>query len=889
MPTVAACMIVKDEAAVIRRCLDSVRGLVDYVLVEDTGSSDGTQEIIRDWLALHGVPGEVFDAPWQDFAHNRTLGLVRLRDVAADYAIVLDADDVLVCADPAALKASLTADLYDVEMHLGGVTYWRPQIFRNSLEFCYRGVLHEYLELPAADLSRETLRGAHIDAGTSGHRSADPDKYRNDALLLQGALEAETNPFLRSRYMFYLAQSWRDCGQQTLALHAYQHRAELGFWNEEVFYSLFQVARMREALRHAPTEVVAAYLRAWEAVPHRVEPLYYAARYCRSAGLAHHGAVLAQRGQGIKLPATGLFLEPWIYDHGLRNELGACVRAMSIAKVFRGCPACGHGGVVPTRPDLQPHPYVACGECGLLYQPRMPAKVYEASHEVSGDQMSLGDQMVNIDLAKALYVNHLAGSHIGEPMRHFDIGSKYPFFGHCLQIMGQAHGRPLTSYGIDGIAEAREFGEKLGVTMAVGDFEEISIEHDTLADGVPSGGYHCVTMIHSLEHCYDPLAALHKAYRMMAPGGVLFIRSPDSAAPGIERDFTAGHYEIHPTVWCESAMRAALDRLPGMFHLQETYAVGHSRDYILRVWPSEPCIINILRPGAIGDVIATGAAVAGLMRIGVWINYYTKCHEAAAMLGGVDQIYDASKWDTRLPGTDLALTGYPVAAGYPEQPMLKHLTEYFCEEAGVPARLPIIHYKESYPPGCLRWITIHAKTGWSHYKEWQQSRWQLIIARLRRHYPDIGVVQIGAPDDPLLLGVTSDMRGETTLGHAAWLIQHSLFHMGVDSFSNHIAGALRHPAIILFGSTSPTGSGYSTAVNLWAGLPCSPCYREDPAISAHPRGPCVNPPGQDYMIPQHACMAEITVDRVWDEVEAMMERINAQGDQGCEGRARAYG
>ncbi len=45
--TIGLCMIVKDEAAVIERCLDSVRPLIDYVLIEDTGSTDRTQKIIR--------------------------------------------------------------------------------------------------------------------------------------------------------------------------------------------------------------------------------------------------------------------------------------------------------------------------------------------------------------------------------------------------------------------------------------------------------------------------------------------------------------------------------------------------------------------------------------------------------------------------------------------------------------------------------------------------------------------------------------------------------------------------------------------------------------------------------------------------------------------------
>ena len=81
-------MIVKNESKLILRCLESVRPIVDYVLVEDTGSTDGTQEIIREWLTRVGLPGEVYEEPWQDFAYNRSHALSRLRQVDwVDYAL----------------------------------------------------------------------------------------------------------------------------------------------------------------------------------------------------------------------------------------------------------------------------------------------------------------------------------------------------------------------------------------------------------------------------------------------------------------------------------------------------------------------------------------------------------------------------------------------------------------------------------------------------------------------------------------------------------------------------------------------------------------------------------------------------------------------------------
>ncbi len=74
-------MIVRNEARVIVRCLESLRPLVDYVLIEDTGSTDNTQTIISDWLVRVGLPGRVYDEPWQSFAYNRSHALAELRKV----------------------------------------------------------------------------------------------------------------------------------------------------------------------------------------------------------------------------------------------------------------------------------------------------------------------------------------------------------------------------------------------------------------------------------------------------------------------------------------------------------------------------------------------------------------------------------------------------------------------------------------------------------------------------------------------------------------------------------------------------------------------------------------------------------------------------------------
>jgi glycosyltransferase involved in cell wall biosynthesis len=87
-------MIVRNEAAVIERCLGSVKSFLSHWTICDTGSTDGTPEIIERFFALAGIPGKLYRDEWVNFGHNRTLAMQRAKGTA-DYHLLLDADMVL--------------------------------------------------------------------------------------------------------------------------------------------------------------------------------------------------------------------------------------------------------------------------------------------------------------------------------------------------------------------------------------------------------------------------------------------------------------------------------------------------------------------------------------------------------------------------------------------------------------------------------------------------------------------------------------------------------------------------------------------------------------------------------------------------------------------------
>jgi glycosyltransferase involved in cell wall biosynthesis len=325
-------MIVKNEASVIRRCLDSVRPLIDYWVIVDTGSTDGTQDIIR--AHLRDLPGELHERPWRNFAHNRSeaLALARLH---ADYSLIIDADDALEIPKGYKLPR-LTADAYYIDIDHPPVRYQRMQIVSNARPWRYRGVLHEFLTCEGAGPAGKLplVNRMHFD----GARRRNPTTFARDAEVLEQALESETEPFLRSRYTFYLAQSCRDNGDQQKALRLYLARAELGYWRDEVYVSLLEAARLIEQLGYAEQEVIDAYLKAAKAAPHRAEALYGAARYCREKKRHEEGYRYAKSGLKIAAPKDGLFVDTPVYQWRLLDEFS--IHAYSVGRYRESLEAC---------------------------------------------------------------------------------------------------------------------------------------------------------------------------------------------------------------------------------------------------------------------------------------------------------------------------------------------------------------------------------------------------------------------------------------------------------------------------------------------------------------------------------------------------------------------
>ena len=333
MNKIGLSMIVKNESKIIKRCLDSVKPIIDYVCIHDTGSSDDTVKIIKEWLKENKILGEVKKETWKNFAFNRTSALKNIRKKRdIDYVLIIDADEILQYEenfDVLKFKNSLNFDLYYIKCKFSNIEYQRTSLFKNSKKFFYKGVLHEYLESEEQFLSKTVIDGFYNVPIQDSFRNNNKEKYKNDAKILEEAIEKETDNQLIRRYTFYLAQSYKDCEQNEKAIYWYNKRVDLSGWEQEIYWSLYQIACLKEMMGYPEDDIIQSYLRAYEKCTSRIEALHGAIRFCRIHQRYHQAYIIGKYAKTLTVDKTGLFVESWVWDYGLDDEFSiACYWTM---------------------------------------------------------------------------------------------------------------------------------------------------------------------------------------------------------------------------------------------------------------------------------------------------------------------------------------------------------------------------------------------------------------------------------------------------------------------------------------------------------------------------------------------------------------------------------
>lgn len=186
--TIGVCMIVKNEEEVLARCLDSIAGLWDELIIVDTGSTDRTVEIAESYGAtvLHYewiAPGNKGDA--------RNVGI---RAATGDWIVVVDADEVVVNA-PQLRQDILSADADAIQVQFNNyidgqinLSWKQIRIFkRGKYEYKYR----EH-EIPVALADNPTVADSHF---VFEHRAPEGRKaHKSEPMLARLELDVQENP-----------------------------------------------------------------------------------------------------------------------------------------------------------------------------------------------------------------------------------------------------------------------------------------------------------------------------------------------------------------------------------------------------------------------------------------------------------------------------------------------------------------------------------------------------------------------------------------------------------------------------------------------------------------------------------------------------------------------
>jgi len=209
---ISLCMIVKNEEKFLPGCLESAKDVVDEIIVVDTGSTDRTMEIAREYGAI------IYEHPWQnDFSYHRNQSI----DYATgDWILILDADEELDPSEHGMIKSAVRRKDIDAVSFVvynkiqGGRTGFlnSHRLFRNRKEYRYSGIVHNQLAMDGITLSTQ-LKVYHHGYGLSEEQMREKGK-RTEKLLKEQLKENPDNAFAH----FNLAQIYRGLAEPEKSL-----------------------------------------------------------------------------------------------------------------------------------------------------------------------------------------------------------------------------------------------------------------------------------------------------------------------------------------------------------------------------------------------------------------------------------------------------------------------------------------------------------------------------------------------------------------------------------------------------------------------------------------------------------------------------------------------
>lgn len=305
MGKLALNFICKDESPVIENMLESAKGIIDLIVVNDTGSTDGTQQIIKNFGEKYGIPTYVFERPFDDFEKSRNHAMQKLRDVVKElnwnpdqvHGFWFDCDETLVI-DPKFAKSQFTKDLYMINTYIGQMKYTRNTFFKVSKPFRWYGPVHEFIVCDEQNITSGLAENIHVDVKMTGNSWMGDiaEKYASHAYKLEAYIN---NNRQDPRWIFYTAQSWHDAASMKdnreeneerlrRSLKYYRERVQRpDGYAEEIYYAQYRIGTIMRMIEEPWNLTHMELLKAYQIDPMRGESIKVIIDYYLQMGEWH--------------------------------------------------------------------------------------------------------------------------------------------------------------------------------------------------------------------------------------------------------------------------------------------------------------------------------------------------------------------------------------------------------------------------------------------------------------------------------------------------------------------------------------------------------------------------------------------------------------------------
>jgi len=282
IPFLSAAIMVKNESEYILPTLSSCVKSVDEYIIFDTGSTDNTIEVIKQFCEKNNKRLHILEGTFVDFSTSRNQ-LLRFADGKATFILLMDSGDEL--RDTGILRDYLKenpmgGDFFDMMFNIKEnqhiKRFYRPTIIRAVSDFIYERKVHEYLTIKK-DCKKRYVKSNIIECCIFQDRDIgkpSTDRLKRDVSIL---LEDLVEPDGLDRTLFYLSQTYVNLNDYEEALKYFKMRIDLGNKrgekNEEDYIVKYRYAFALEKLKYPVKEVIEAFIDAANEKCH-VEPLF---------------------------------------------------------------------------------------------------------------------------------------------------------------------------------------------------------------------------------------------------------------------------------------------------------------------------------------------------------------------------------------------------------------------------------------------------------------------------------------------------------------------------------------------------------------------------------------------------------------------------------------